>query len=275
MARAAVRKGATIHTRCAVRGIETSAGRLSAVVTERGKIRCDSAVLAGGAWSRLFCGRLDVALPQLTVVSSVLRTQPLDAGIERTLAGDEFAVRKRQDGGYTVANGRISVADIVPDSFRLFRQFRPALCREWKGLRFRLGRRFLEDLSLAKDWSLDGVSPFELVRTLDPAPVGSLLTRAYASLCRHFPRFREAGISESWAGVIDVTPDAVPVMDEVPKIPGLILATGFSGHGFGIGPGAGRLVADLVTGTKPIVDPRPFRYSRFIDGSVLQPVAGL
>ena len=50
-----------------------------------------------------------------------------------------------------------------------------------------------------------------------------------------------------------------------------VIATGFSVHCFGIGPGAGRLMADLVAGDPPIVDPAPFRFSRFGDGSVLKP----
>ena len=50
-------------------------------------------------------------------------------------------------------------------------------------------------------------------------------------------------------------------------MPGLYLSTGYSGHGFGIGPGAGRLAADLIAGDPPIVDPHPFRYSRMIDGT--------
>ncbi len=274
-ARAARRRGASIHLNCAVRGLETSAGRLSAVVTERGTIRCNSAVLAGGAWSRLFCGPIGIALPQLGVVNSVMRTQPLDAGVERSMAGGKFAVRKRQDGGYTVAHRHLSVADLVPDSFRLFFKFLPALRMDWRGLRLRLGRRFLEDMSLARHWQLDQVSPFEMVRVLDPLPVTSILRQAFEGLGSYFPRFREARISESWAGLIDATPDAVPVIDEVSKLPGFFLATGFSGHGFGIGPGAGRLMADLVSGNRPIVDPRPFRYSRFIDGSHLVPITGI
>jgi len=275
LARAATRLGASVHLRCAVRGIETSAGRLSAVVTERGTIRCNSVVLAGGAWSRLFCGPLGIALPQLGVISSVMRTQPIDAGVERTFAGAQFAVRKRQDGGYTIAHNTLSVVDIVPDSFRLLGSFLPALRQDWRSLRLRLGHRFLEDLSLARHWQLNQISPFELLRVLDPQPVGSILRQAMDSLGRYFPRFREARVSQCWAGVIDVTPDAIPVIDEAPQLPGFYLATGFSGHGFGIGPGAGRLMADLVTGVKPIVDPRPFRYSRFIDGSLLQPQTGL
>ena len=51
-----------------------------------------------------------------------------------------------------------------------------------------------------------------------------------------------------WSGLIDVMPDAVPVIGEVPRLPGFFLGTGFSGHGFGIGPGAGRMIADLVSG---------------------------
>jgi len=54
-------------------------------------------------------------------------------------------------------------------------------------------------------------------------------------------------------------------------VPGFYLATGFSGHGFGIGPGAGRLMAELVTNETPVVDPAPFRYSRFTDGTRPKP----
>ena len=70
-------------------------------------------------------------------------------------------------------------------------------------------------------------------------------------------------------------PDAVPVISPVEALPGFFLATGFSGHGFGIGPAAGRLAADLVAGDAPIVDPTPFRYSRLVDGTKLAEPAGM
>ena len=75
------------------------------------------------------------------------------------------------DGGYTVTHQHFSVADIVPDSFRLFREFLPALLLDWKGLRLRFGKRFLDEARLKRRWRLDEVSPFETVRVLDPAPV--------------------------------------------------------------------------------------------------------
>jgi glycine/D-amino acid oxidase-like deaminating enzyme len=55
-------------------------------------------------------------------------------------------------------------------------------------------------------------------------------------------------VAQAWGGFVDATPDAVPVIGEVPRLPGFFIASGFSGHGFGIGPGAGRLIADLVAG---------------------------
>src|SRR5260221_2698785 len=74
IARAARRHGATILTSCAARGIETAAGHVVSVVTERSRMACDSAALAGGAWSRLFCGNLGSELPQLRLRSSLMRT---------------------------------------------------------------------------------------------------------------------------------------------------------------------------------------------------------
>jgi glycine/D-amino acid oxidase-like deaminating enzyme len=67
--------------------------------------------------------------------------------------------------------------------------------------------------------------------------------------------------------MIDVMPDVVPVMDRVERYPGLYVATGFSGHGFGIGPGAGRVMAEMVMGKTARHDLQRFRVSRFTDGS--------
>ena len=88
-------------------------------------------------------------------------------------------------------------------------------------------------------------------------------------MVKEFPALQGLRVSQSWGGMIDSTPDAIPVISTVRQIPGLVLSAGYSGHGFGIGPGAGRLAADLVTGDTPIVDPAPYRYSRLVDGSDL------
>jgi glycine/D-amino acid oxidase-like deaminating enzyme len=271
IAAAARRLGATVMTACAVRGIETAAGRVAGVVTEKGRIGCQSVVLAGGAWSRLFCGNLGIALPQLKVLGSVMRTEPLHGGPEVSASGDLFGFRKRMDGGYTVATLGVRTIDIVPDSFRLFPDYLPSVRLHWKKLRFRVGRRFVEEWRMKRRWSLDACSPFEAVRVLDPEPDPFVLDRARASIAESFPAFRNLAVAQSWGGMIDVMPDAIPVISPVDSLPGFFIATGFSGHGFGIGPGAGRLMADMVTGAPTIVDPAPFRLSRFTDGSNPRP----
>ncbi len=271
IAAAARRRGATIVQQCAVRGIETSAGRVAAVVTEKGRIQCQAVVLAGGAWSRLFCGSIGIDLPQLKVLGSVMRTERLDGGPEISASGGLFGYRKRLDGGYTVATLGVRTIDLVPDNFRLLPQYLPAVRLHWRKLRFRFGNRFVEEWRTPRKWALDEATPFEATRVLDPAADPVVLERARASIAEAFPAFKNVGIAESWGGMIDVMPDAVPVISAVDRLPGFFIATGFSGHGFGIGPGAGRLVADMVTGGPAIVDPTPFRLSRFTDGSNPRP----
>ncbi len=262
IAEGARRAGAAILTGCAARGVETAAGRICAVVTERGPIACAAAVIAGGAWSRLFCGNLGVDFPQLKILGSVMRTAPVSGPGEIAVGGSDFSFRKRLDGGYTVARRGANVAPITPDHFRLFLDFVPTLRRDWRELRLRIGRRFLEEWRIPRRWRLDEPSPFETVRVLDPAPDNALLDEAKTNLERAFPLFKGVAIAERWAGLIDVTPDAVPVISPIATLPGLFLASGFSGHGFGVGPASGRLIADLVTGAAPIVDPSPFRFER-------------
>lgn len=262
IARAAQALGAIILTHCAVRGLDITAGRVSGVVTERGRIACDAAVLAGGAWSRLFCGNLGLALPQLKLRSGALRTAPVAGGPEIAAICENIAFRKRLDGGYTIANFLMH-AEIVPDSFRLWRAFLPQLRKEGPNLKLRATGQFLSELRTPKRWSLEAASPFEQTRTLDPTPIAADAEAAKSRLAELFPVFRTAQVAQHWGGMIDATPDAIPVISQVASTPGFFISTGFSGHGFGIGPGAGRLMADLVTGAPPVVDPRAFRFDRF------------
>jgi len=163
----------------------------------------------------------------------------------------------------------------VPDSFRFFAKFLPALKMEWKATRIRVGKRFLEEWQQPGQLAPDRETVFERVRILDPEPETWVNEKALAALKATFPVLQGATIAQHWAGMIDVTPDAVPVISPVETVAGFFIATGFSAHGFGIGPGAGRLMADLVSGDTPVVDPTPFRLSRFFDGSEIRCEADL
>jgi sarcosine oxidase subunit beta len=91
------------------------------------------------------------------------------------------------------------------------------------------------------------------------ADVIAALTRGIEVL----PALGEAGVARVWGGLLDMTPDALPIIERVPEFDGLVIAAGFSGHGFCLGPVTGQIVCDLViegTTTFPI---QPFTWDRF------------
>lgn len=263
VAEAAREHGAAILTHCAVRALDRQGGRISGVVTERGRIRCSTVVLAGGAWSRLLGGNEGINLPSLNVLGSVMRVDNVEGAPEETVGGSDFAFRRNIQGGYNISRRNASVSEITPDSFRQLRQFAGSYLKNHKELRLRLSRAFLDEWKMDRRWTPDSVTPFEKIRTLDPEPSHGLLEEAARIIKRDFPPFRTMREVERWGGMIDVTPDAVPIIDRAEKIPGLVLGVGFSGHGFGIGPGAGKLLSEIVRNVTTSVDPAPFSFTRF------------
>jgi len=270
IARAAARDGASILTCCAVRGIESAAGAVSGVVTEHGTIKTSVVLCAAGAWTSMFCRSMGISVPQLKVRGTVARTVPADSVLEGNLFDKKLGIRRRQDGGYTIAHGSILDHGITPSTFRYAVKFIPALKKEITVLRLRFGKDFFDELALPASWPLDQPSPFESRRVLDPEPSQRILRRIRASLGQVFPAFADLGIAEAWAGIVETSPDVVPIIGEVGELAGFYVATGFSGHGFGIGPGAGKALAAMLTGEDNPIDLEPFRLERFFDGSPIK-----
>lgn len=271
IARGAQHRGATLLHQCAVRTVETEAGRVTGVMTERGEIRTQSVVCAAGAWSSLFCGNLGIGLPQLKVRASVLCTTPAPVVTHGAVWSQDVGMRRRQDGGYTIAHGTLVEHDLVPDTVRFFRSFKPTYELDRKGFKLRWGQRFFAELMTPKRWDADQVSPFERTRVLDPKPSPTILQHALTTAREMFPPLLEAQVARRWAGFVDAMPDDIPVISPVEYPQGCFLATGFSGHGFGIGPGAGKLAAEMVTGRASAIALEPFRFARFSDGSNIAP----
>ena len=271
IARAAQRAGARIVSHCAVRGIERAGGRVSAVVTEHGVVNTSTVLCAAGAWTSLFCRSLDIAVPQLHVKGTVARTAPTTQVLEGEAWSSHVAIRRRADGGYTVAHGSVLHHSLVPATFRFATKFFPAFRQEHGAIRLRLGADFLNALKTPRQWDLNAESPFERERVLDPPPDARVLGEMRQALARWFPEIAPAPFVETWAGMIESSPDILPILSAVDGLAGFFVATGFSGHGFGIGPGAGRWAASLVTGRANAATLAPFRLSRFFDGSPIRP----
>ena len=271
IARGAERAGAHVISNCAVRGIERAAGRVQAVITEHGIVAAHAVVCAGGAWTRMFCGSIGVTVPQLTLLGTVARTAPAAGLLEGQAWSPAIAIRRRADGGYTVAHGSSSLHELTPATFRFAAKFFPSLRQGHESLRLRFGREFFKGLLEPSQWDLDAPSPFERERVFSPAPELRVLQQMREGLRMWFPEIADAPFIESWGGMIETSPDVLPIISRVEGLEGFVIATGFSGHGFGIGPGAGSLIADMLYGMADVDELSAFRLGRFFDGSPIRP----
>lgn len=84
------------------------------------------------------------------------------------------------------------------------------------------------------------------------------------------PALRDMRLSRFWTGLIDLTPDSLPVIESATEVEGLIIACGFSGHGFGIAPMTGLVLRDLILGEPPRLSLKAFRRARFADPATIE-----
>ncbi|MHA0289482.1 NAD(P)/FAD-dependent oxidoreductase [Mycobacterium sp. C3-094] len=123
---------------------------------------------------------------------------------------------------------------------------------------------------------LFGNSDLSDAQTADPDNYLNRATEEFVDITvdkvgTRFPGLPDAVITSSYAGCYDVTPDWNPVISRT-GLDGLVVAAGFSGHGFKIAPAVGRLVADIVVdghSRDPRIPASDFRLSRFADGDLL------
>ena len=260
--------GGIIMQDCAVRGLDIVGGRVTGVITEKGRVAADAVLYTGGAWASMFLRRHGVDLPQAGIRSTVFATTPGPEVTPGGLVTPEFTLSRRLDGSYIVAAQNRGSLEVTPQGVRYAREFWPTFKSRRKSLSIGVGTSLVTGPeALARKWSFDAPTPMEKHRIYAPKPDRSVAGPALAKVKAIYPALANIGIGGVWAGWIDLTPDSIPVISPVDKLPGLYLAAGFSGHGFGIGPGAGQLAAELVAGDRPSVDPAPFRLSRFSDGS--------
>ncbi|MGB5329413.1 MAG: FAD-binding oxidoreductase [Gammaproteobacteria bacterium] len=257
MASALRKAGVTIVENCAVLQVSTENSRVSGVLTEYGEISAPQVLCAGGAWTTFLLKRCGIRLPQLTVKASVARTAAAPLIFNGNASGSSVSFRRRLDGGYTVASS--DYLEISPSASHLafVKDFLPLI-------RTSLGKLRIRKPELKVDGN------FTRHRTLNPIPGAKTVARIKARLGDRVPALAGIELVEAWSGMIDALPDVVPVLGRADPIDGLWISTGFSGHGFGIGPAAGKIMANLIQNNSVEYDLTRFRLSRFSDGSKLE-----
>jgi glycine/D-amino acid oxidase-like deaminating enzyme len=266
------KKGAKVFQHCAVRGIETKTGRISGVVTELGAVKASHVVLAGGVWSPILARDIGLDLPLAQGWVSMASTPPFAQGPTPgcvSLIGPNVGWRKQFDGGYAIWQFA-AISPMLPDAIAHLRSFWPLLRAESDVVKLRVTPDvFMRWIRYRNKVPLDRPGIFEELRIYEPQLRGRVIDEGIVRLQDAIPAFRNASVRERWTGAMSMTPDTKPILSEVASKPGLVLATGFY-HGLCMGPGAGEIVADLVTGKKPAIDISAFRYERFTDGSRLR-----
>jgi glycine/D-amino acid oxidase-like deaminating enzyme len=158
-----------------------------------------------------------------------------------------------------MALGIESEHPLMIDSLRFLPAFLPAYRQNKPKVRFKLGRLLLDDL-------LGRLDNYRRYRVLDPPPNRKEIEQAAGYMRAEYEGIDEMRVERMWASYIDLTPDLLPVIDRLDRPQGLVLATGFSGHGFGMGPIVGRLVSEIIVDAKPSLDLSGLRFGRFKEG---------
>ena len=222
--------GAEIRTDAAVTGIGTAGGRITRVETTRGNVATGVVVDAAGPWASDIGRMAGVAVP----------IEPLRRHI--FVAEPPGSAGWLLDGAPTAPASRIMVIDFETTFY---------FHREGANLLFGMGdptERPGYDQEV--DWDV-----LEMI-----APVAT----------RRLPVLADAPIAHAWAGLYEMSPDAMPILGPAGGLDGFHLIGGFSGHGFQHAPAAGRIVADLIAGRDPGTDLSPFSFERFseVEGRV-------
>ena len=275
LARAAQENGAEIITNCAVEGIETSNGQVTGVVTEGGLVRAPVVVCAAGAWSPKVARMVGLSLPYRVVRGTVTETTPTDPISPVGFWSPDLSFRQRPNGSFYVASSGRADYDVDLESFRDIRLFWPNFLKNRQNIKINVGKQLVQDILRAMPWSPTKKHPFAHTVGVEPEPNRDKVTTTMQRFHELFPSLESVGVKRVWAGRIDATADAVPVMGEVDKLKGFIFATGFSGHGFAMGPIVGKVISELILEGKPSIDLYALRHSRFKEGDMEQPKAVL
>ena len=236
---AAERHGAEVVVDRTVTHLLAERDRCVGVATSEGDLVADDVVVAAGVWSGPLVEPFGVQVPIESMRLQLAETEPLDLRFDPILYGPtalkQYAFVKELPG-YRPDLFAHPVEEVVS------------------------GIEVLELAAQRRDGRVLLGCPMDFPGLDDRATVAGLgLTLTV--LADHLPALRDVAVSRTWAGLLPQTPDALPILGAVPGVRGLWLATG---HVFGnlAGPISGRLLAQMLVGEEPALDPSPFRPDR-------------
>ncbi|MDP1568739.1 MAG: FAD-binding oxidoreductase [Vicinamibacterales bacterium] len=226
-AKAAQAAGVRVMRDTEVTGIDIEGGRVTGVVTSRGRISTPMIVNAAGPWARQIGAMAGVTVPIDPLRRHIFIAQP-----EKGASWDAPVHRGK------VPESRLMVIDFETSFY---------FHREGAGLLFGMG-------DPAEASGFDTTVRWDFL----PQVTEVAMTR--------LPALGDAAITHAWAGLYEMTPDHNPIIGPAGDVAGVFTIAGFSGHGFMHAPAAGRALADVIAGRDPKLNLSPFAHARFAAG---------
>ncbi len=237
-ARAAARLGAEIHTHTPVRSVEKQGSRVTGVGTDEWVIEAPVVINSAGSWAAELGRMAGIEVPIKPTRGQVMVSEPMPPVWKHTI----FYI----EGLYPRFNAQIMEYQRVPDTGA-----EPA--SSTVGLQY-YGRQ-------GPDGKLYLGSGYEVEGT-DKRCGAQDLRQSALDFRRVFPALEGLNIIRAWAGLIPYTPDGLPIVGKVPGLEGFIMAAGHGGYGFSAAPMTGKLVAELVCGEEPSLNPDELSINR-------------
>lgn len=266
--------GAQIYTRTLCWGIQVKRGRVSGVATNRGEIKTNTVVNAAGVYANRVAKMVGFHIPLKVVALTVAETEPVPPQFRTWIRGSRCGATRQTIRGtiYFLRGLNIPIEYYIGfDAFQDLGIWLPRLraFRELTNLRFDLSylqREFRRLFSISRKARRTAAFPIFV-----PKPNAKFVETDTQNLYKTMPSLRGTKVARMWAGLVDFTPDMIPVMGELDNPKGFIIAAGFSGHGFTLGPITGIIISELVVDGKTSLSIEGFRPSRFAEGKFGMP----
>ncbi|MBI2847122.1 MAG: FAD-binding oxidoreductase [Chloroflexi bacterium] len=264
-AKVAEERGARFYSNTVALGIETTAGRVSSVTTDKGEIKTPVVVNAAGIWANRVARMVGLYLPIKVTVSHVGETEPLPPLFKTFLWMPKLSCRQTASGTLRFGGGYLGVRDhyIGLDSFDNLGLWLPRLLRFRRFIRLvfngsHLWREIRRDFPLGKkDRRL-----LEFAAGWEPRANNRYLSHQAQILWQRMPGLKGTKIMRTWAGLNGLTADLLPIMGRVEHPDGFFVVC-FPSHGFAPGPVTGKLVSELILNGKTSIPIDAFNPMRF------------
>jgi glycine/D-amino acid oxidase-like deaminating enzyme len=244
--------------------------RVQAVVTEGPTFLTRRVVVAAGVWTPYICATAGIRVPIMPISMTTGETSSVGETIGPTVRSKYFSAKQRPSGTVVLDAG---FSTSVSHGFSFYDSRDIGIWLPRLRAYARSVDPYLDMARIAAE--VRGLSRISMkavgARRAERAPNRSEIEKSVNSMGDVFPCLRGASVDKCWTGVVDMSPDGLPILDGDAGPTGLAFVAGLSGHGFTLGPVIGQILVDMIEARPSEFDLYPFRLSRVREGHMRVP----